>query len=667
MEQQSNYPVLKIPADERELYQYLDQLYAKTQKAKEDKKVVKHNGLLEIIISPITIQTAIHNIKGNRGAETPGTDGETMRQIIELPYELVIGTIQEQCKQYQPRMIRRVNIPKPGKQEKRPLGIPAVIDRIIQECVRIVIEPILEAQFYSHSYGFRPYRDTHMALERVTDIVHKTGYHWIIEGDIKSYFDTINHTRLIKQLWHLGIRDKRVLMMIKQMLKAGIMGEIERNPIGTQQGGILSPLLANVYLNTFDWSVAKAWGEKVTRYAYATTDGKLKSLRKRSKLKPAYIIRYADDWVLVTNTKINAEKWKKRLQTDFETKYKLALSEEKTKITNVRKRPIIFLGFTFKVIPYAKARKGYKTKTRPHPTRLKSKIDDLREQIRQIGKQGTLKQAIGYIHILNSQIRGIIQYYEKATHITVDINKHSWNLMYLAYREMKKLGGHLVPANQTDNLSSVHSLYTTKIPAIEVNGQKIGLTSLTFCKWRKTSLKNQEETPYTQEGRERYQRRTGKARRLFRQDKLFDVLKTVEQTNGWGYNFEYHLNCAYAFNRDKGTCRVCKVKLGSENVEFHRIRPTLSLEALNRVPNLASVCKTCHARIHGTVVHPKLPAKSEKRLNRMREKLLLTNHEVLMERAVKRKFHAVCESGEKGFRTAQNACEDIPYLLTLGA
>ncbi|WP_021169245.1 hypothetical protein SOV_40440 [Sporomusa ovata DSM 2662] len=128
---------------------------------------------------------------------------------------------------------------------------------------------------------------------------------------------------------------------------------------------------------------------------------------------------------------------------------KTALSEEKTRITNVRKKPIEFLGFTFKVIKFAKARKGYKTKTRPNPLRLKDKINSLREPIRQISKQGTPEQAIlKHIHLLNSQIRGIINYYDKATQITTDINKHSWNLMYHARREMKKIGGRSIPANQ---------------------------------------------------------------------------------------------------------------------------------------------------------------------------------------------------------------------------
>jgi group II intron reverse transcriptase/maturase len=187
-----------------------------------------------------------------------------------------------------PIPIRRVHIPKPGKQETRPLGIPAILDRVIQECVRIVIEPILEAQFFNHSYGFRPYRDAHMALERATEIVHQTGYNWIIEGDIKSFFDTIQHTTLIKQLWHMGIRDKRVLMIIKQMLKAGIMNEVEVNPEGTQQGGIISPLLANAYLNVFDNYIAKAWEEKKTRHEYAHRNSRIRAQRNRGNLKPAY-------------------------------------------------------------------------------------------------------------------------------------------------------------------------------------------------------------------------------------------------------------------------------------------------------------------------------------------------------------------------------------------
>ncbi|MDP4095908.1 reverse transcriptase domain-containing protein, partial [Paenibacillus sp. P96] len=230
----------------------------------------KIKGLIEIMSSETAILTAIHKLKSNHGSETPGTDGQRMRDILESDYERVIAGVQSAFGNYNPHPIRRTYIPKLNKpDEKRPLGIPTIVDRIVQECVRSVLEPILEAQFFIHSYGFRPMRDAHMALGRVTNIVHHTGYHWIIEGDISKFFDEVNHTKLIKKLWHMGIRDRRVLVIINKMLKAGIMDELEVNPLGTQQGGIISPLLANAYLDTLDQWIIREWEEKETQKTYA--------------------------------------------------------------------------------------------------------------------------------------------------------------------------------------------------------------------------------------------------------------------------------------------------------------------------------------------------------------------------------------------------------------
>ena len=111
--------------------------------------------------------------------------------------------------------------------------IPTIRDRIVQECMRIILEPIMEGQFYEHSYGFRPMRDTKMALERITGTVHQNGYFWIVEGDISKCFDRIDHNILLKRLYHMGVKDKRVLLIVKAMLKAGIMGECEINEEGT--------------------------------------------------------------------------------------------------------------------------------------------------------------------------------------------------------------------------------------------------------------------------------------------------------------------------------------------------------------------------------------------------------------------------------------------------
>lgn len=620
MEQQSDYPILKSELD---LHNYLDKIYAKAKLAKEHGERPKFKGLLEIISSPITIQTAVHNIKSNRGAETPGSDDTTIRDILEKPFITVINSVQKSLKNYQPTPIRRVYIPKPGKQETRPLGIPSIFDRIIQECTRLVIEPILEAQFFNHSYGFRPYRDAHMALERITNIVHQTGYYWIIEGDISKFFDTINHTKLIKQLWHLGIRDRRVLMLIKQMLKAGIMNEVKVNPEGTQQGGIISPLLANAYLNTFDEYISNSWENKKTRYQYTYANSRLKALRKQGTLKPAYLIRYCDDWVIATNTKKNAERWKHHLQQRLKNYLKLSLSKEKTKLTCVKKRPISFLGFTYKVVPSGKARKGYVTKIHPHPERLKTKVGEIRKEIKSISKQSDRGLIIQQILKVNAMTRGIINYYQAATHVYSDLRKYAWDIFPVASNVIRRLGGSMVPANQVNNLQDVHQHYTKKIPTIQEGNRLIGTTSLSFCKWRQTQLKNQNETPYTVEGRELYVKRTGKRSILPRQDELLSshLLSKINNKGSPLYNFEYFLNRGYTFNRDKGKCRICGEYLSEINVEFHHIQTDLMLDQINRVPNLASICITCHELIHSNCASSNLSKSKSRKLTRMREKL----------------------------------------------
>ena len=211
----------KAPKSETELKKIQDEMYRITSKCIESKEIPKFKGLVEIMSSEVVIMTAIHNIKANKGSKTPGIDQKIIdKDYLQKDYYEVVTDIQNSFTNYKPDMVRRKWIPKPGKQEKRPLGIPTIKDRIVQECVRLIIEPILEAQFFQHSYGFRPWRDTHMALERVKDQVHRIGYYWIVEGDISRFFDNVNHTILIKKLYHMGIADRRILMIIKEMLKA---------------------------------------------------------------------------------------------------------------------------------------------------------------------------------------------------------------------------------------------------------------------------------------------------------------------------------------------------------------------------------------------------------------------------------------------------------------
>ena len=234
--------------------------------------------LMPMIISEQNIILAYRNICKNNGSKTPGTDGKTIVEIQELPIEMVIKTIRNKLNYYQPKKVRRVEIPKDNG-KTRPLGIPSIWDRLIQQCVLQVLEPICEAKFHERNNGFRPYRSTQNAIAQCYKMAQLQNLHFVVDVDITGFFDNIDHSKLIRQLWGLGIQDRKLIMIIKQMLKADILfNDIVITPeTGTPQGGILSPLLANVVLNELDWWVANQWEmfkikEGSTGYEFAKVD-----------------------------------------------------------------------------------------------------------------------------------------------------------------------------------------------------------------------------------------------------------------------------------------------------------------------------------------------------------------------------------------------------------
>jgi len=273
----------------------------------------------------------------NTGSVTAGCDGIDMKDfdknlegnLEELAKDLKVET-------FEPYPVRRVNIPK-SNGKVRPLGIPSMRDRIVQEAVRMILEPIYEADFVQRSFGFRPNRCTMDAIKAMNPYVqNSTKFFWVIEGDISSYFDTINHKKLL-QLLRRRIKDEKLLRLIWMFLKAGVMeGKLFKDTKqGTPQGGIISPLLANVYLHELD------------RYMLRLTDisayEKTKN-RKQGKANFTYI-RYADDFIVLSNgTKSDAESMKEVLRKFLCEELNLTLSMEKTKVTHINEG-FKFLGF----------------------------------------------------------------------------------------------------------------------------------------------------------------------------------------------------------------------------------------------------------------------------------------------------------------------------------
>lgn len=215
-----------------------DKLYADSQKG----RVFKH--LVEIITLPENIRLAYRNIKANHGSKTAGTDGRTIKDLENLPDEKLVALVQKKLGWYKPQSVLRVEIPKGSDPtKKRPLGIPTILDRLIQQCVLQVLEPICEAKFHDHSYGFRPNRSQEHAVALVYKNIQLSHYYYVVDIDIKGFFDNVNHGKLLKQMWAMGIRDKKLLSIISAMLKAEVAG-IGFPERGTPQGGIISPLLS---------------------------------------------------------------------------------------------------------------------------------------------------------------------------------------------------------------------------------------------------------------------------------------------------------------------------------------------------------------------------------------------------------------------------------------
>ncbi|MFE7064521.1 reverse transcriptase domain-containing protein [Sutcliffiella sp. NPDC057660] len=271
-----------------------DNLYAKAQEGHQF-----HN-LMELITNRNNILLAYRNIKANTGSGTRGTDGLTIREYKVLNEKKFVNKIQNRLGNFKPDVIRRVFIDKIDG-TKRPLGIPTMEDRLVQQAIKQVLEPICEAKFFKHSYGFRPNRSTHHAIARATNLINVGYCHYVVDIDIKGFFDNVNHNKLIRQIYSLGIKDKQLLAIIKKMLKAEVQFEGVSSK-GVPQGGILSPLLSNIVLNELDQWIADQWEDFKTHYTYPKDSNRWRALKKTT-LKEGWLVRYADDCVPRRSTK----------------------------------------------------------------------------------------------------------------------------------------------------------------------------------------------------------------------------------------------------------------------------------------------------------------------------------------------------------------------------
>lgn len=581
-------------AEYYQMQKTFDELYTRSK----NREIFEN--LMELVLMRENILLAYRNIKANKGSNTPGTDKLTIQNIGKLTPDEVVNKVRfiitGSVHGYRPKPVRRKEIPKPNG-EKRPLGIPCIWDRLIQQCIKQILEPICEARFSENSFGFRPNRSIENAVSKCNKLIQLSKLHYVVEFDIKGFFDNVNHSKLIKQIWALGIHDKHLIYVIKQILKAPIRmenGEIEYPKKGTPQGGIISPLLANIVLNELDHWIESNWENNPVIYHYSIRKDKngqeIKShgyrAMKTTGLKEMFIVRYADDFRIFCRTKSQAEKTLIATKEWLKERLKLEVSTEKTKVVNLKNKYMEFLGFKFKI-----QKKGQKEIVKSHISdkQLKRKSDALVEQAKRIARPRPERHEHGEILLYNSMVMGIQNYYQIATCINLDFSKiHRRIMTVLTNRLLTQTGNRLVKSGRPLREIEQKRYGNSKMLRY-VAGTNEPIYPIGYIKHKNPIAKKWKTCCYTEEGR----------KGLHDNLKInISIMYQMMKQPLYSKSLEYADNRISLFSAQKGACAITgRIFCCLEDIHCHHKIPR-NKGGTDKYENLVLIIEPIHKLIH---------------------------------------------------------------------
>lgn len=591
-----------------------DRLYAASKSGET------FSDLKDFILSEQNILLAYRNIKGNAGSMTPGTDGLTIKDIGRLPSEKMVNRVRNIVKSYQPRTVRRKDIPKPNG-KLRPLGIPCIWDRLIQQCLLQVLEPICEAKFSENSHGFRPNRSCETAVAQAYNRIQRQGLYYVVEVDIKGFFDNVNHTKLIRQMWTLGIRDKWLLYVIKRMLKAPILMPDGTQIIpekGTPQGGILSPLLSNIVLNELDQWIDSQWqAHPITqKYSVGYSANGLpcfsagyRAMRNTS-LKEIKIVRYADDFRLFCRTKTEANRILAATTMWLHERLSLEVSPEKTGIVNLKRKSSEFLGFEIRAIA-----KGKKWVVQSHVALKAEKrmTQQLREQIKKIEHVGSDTEENAQVMKYNSMVLGMHNYYRIATHANLDFGRIGFIVKRVIYNRLRQRVKRTSEGHQRND--AITQKYTESQELRFIHGTP--LLPISYVQMRIPMNKKRSVNKYTPEGRAEIHKCLGLN---------LSILRYMMEHPVIGRSAEYNDNRLSLYCGQYGKCAVTGEDLQVGDMHCHHKVP-VKCGGTDEYKNLALVTEIVHRLIHATdqntiakyMAGLNLDQQQKKKLNKLRK------------------------------------------------
>lgn len=566
-----------------------DKLYADSVSGRQ------FRNLVELIQRPENIMLAYRNLRKNSGSKTAGVDKKTISDLNKWSDKKLVNHVQQKLDWYVPNAVRRVEIPKDNG-KKRPLGIPTIMDRLIQQCILQVLEPICEAKFFKRSNGFRPTHSAENAIAQAERMIQNIGCYYVIDIDIHGFFDNVNHGKLLKQMWALGIRDKKLLSIISAMLKAEVAG-IGFPEKGTPQGGIISPLLSNIVLNELDWWVASQWEEMPTKrnyvhriYANGTPDksNTIRALRSYTKLKECYLVRYADDFKIFCKKHSDAVKLFEATKQWLWERLGLEISPEKSKIVNVKRHYSEFLGFKLKVREKGKKPDGSKRYVIEAHVRDKA-LEKIRarskEIIGQIRRTYDPKMEYRLIQKYNSYLIGIHNYYCIATHVNLDIHEIAFDVKKSLYNRLK----HRLQRTGSISNRYIQEKYGKSREVRYLNGHAV--VPVAYVQHRVPMDRKIRVNPYTPEGRTEIHKNLAGLN--------LAVMNHLMNTPAGQQSVEYNDNRIALYVAQKGKCAVSGIALDANQVDCHHKKP-LSLGGDDSYQNLIIVSDAVHILIHSS-------------------------------------------------------------------
>ncbi|RKI67087.1 group II intron reverse transcriptase/maturase [bacterium 1xD42-67] len=567
-----------------------DELFAKSKNGEV------FDNLVELIFSRGNILLAYRNIKGNGGSVTPGTDGLTIRTVEKCTPEALVQKVRNIVRNYNPRAVRRKEIPKQSDPSKtRPLGIPCIWDRLIQQCILQVLEPICEARFSENSYGFRPNRSCEYAIAAACKHMQLSHMQYVVEFDIKGFFNNVDHSKLIKQMWALGIRDKRLIYIIKRILNAPVQlenGAIVTPDKGTPQGGIISPLLANIVLNELDWWVDSQW----QNHPVAVARGRNRQIKERivfdkshgyrimrnTQLKEMHIVRYADDFRIFCPTRDCAERTLIAVTQWLKERLRLDISPEKTRVVNLNKHYSEFLGIKMRL---RQKKNKQIVQSRVSEKAVKRITAEAKRKIKDIARPPKGMTEARAILNYNAFVMGEHEYYQMATGVSVDFR----DIGYQVSRTMKRLGDRLKKGPKEKIGGAIVDRYgSSKLIRYVKN---LPIAPISYVRTSGPKYKNPLIQKYTPEGRAR-----------IHENLAFDprMLHTLLRQEVHSQSAAYADNRLSLFCAQYGKCAVTgQVFETLGDIHCHHKLP-LAMGGKDNYQNLILVRESVHILIHAT-------------------------------------------------------------------